>query len=118
MRPPAPRWISRAWPVLNHWLSASPPEGDYAASANRFARAAAVPGRPWRLDAAFAGGQSRDWDLAAAHLIVQEADGNMTALSGDPILYNRPDVTHGILVAAGRDRHADIVTHFRADPQP
>jgi myo-inositol-1(or 4)-monophosphatase len=67
------------------------------------------------LDAAFAGGQSRDWDLAAAHLIVQEADGNMTALSGDPILYNRPDVTHGILVAAGRDRHADIVTQFRAD---
>ena len=69
------------------------------------------------LDAAFAGGQSRDWDLAAAHLIVQEADGNMTALSGDPILYNRPDVAHGILVAAGRDRHASIVTHFRADSQ-
>src|SRR5712672_331600 len=29
------------------------------------------------LDAAFAGGQSRDWDLAAANLIVQEANGNM-----------------------------------------
>jgi myo-inositol-1(or 4)-monophosphatase len=70
------------------------------------------------LDAAFAGGQSRDWDLAAAHLIVQEADGSMTALSGDPIRYNRPDVMHGILVAAGRDRHASIVTHFRADSQP
>ena len=65
------------------------------------------------LDAAFAGGQSHDWDLAAAHLIVQEANGNMSALSGDPILYNRPDPTHGILVAAGRDRHATIVTHFR-----
>ncbi len=70
------------------------------------------------LDAAFAGGQSRDWDLAAAHLIVQEAGGNMTALSGDPILYNRPDVAHGILVAAGRDRHASIVAHFRANSQP
>jgi myo-inositol-1(or 4)-monophosphatase len=69
------------------------------------------------LDAAFAGGQSRDWDLAAAHLIVQEANGSMTALSGDPILYNCPDVTHGILVAAGRDRHASIVTHFRQLPQ-
>jgi myo-inositol-1(or 4)-monophosphatase len=65
------------------------------------------------LDAAFAGGHSHDWDLAAAHLIVQEANGSMTALSGDPILYNRPDLTHGILVAAGRDRHASIVTHFR-----
>jgi len=71
-----------------------------------------------RLDAAFAGGQSRDWDLAAANLIVQEANGNMTALSGDPILYNRQEVTHGVLVAAGRDRHASIVEHFRNRPLP
>ena len=71
-----------------------------------------------RLDAAFAGGQSRDWDLAAANLIVQEADGNMTALSGDDILYNCREVTHGMLVAAGRDRHASIVEHFRARPLP
>jgi myo-inositol-1(or 4)-monophosphatase len=70
------------------------------------------------LDAAFAGGQSRDWDLAAANLIVQEANGNMTALSGDPILYNRREVTHGVLVAAGRDRHASIVEHFRNRPLP
>jgi myo-inositol-1(or 4)-monophosphatase len=71
-----------------------------------------------RLDAAFAGGQSRDWDLAAANLIVQEANGNMTALSGDTILYNRREVTHGALVAAGRDRHASIVEHFRNRPLP
>jgi myo-inositol-1(or 4)-monophosphatase len=71
-----------------------------------------------RLDAAFAGGQSRDWDLAAANLIVQEANGSMTTLSGDPILYNRREVTHGVLVAAGRDRHAGIVEHFRNRPLP
>ncbi|WP_407148451.1 3'(2'),5'-bisphosphate nucleotidase CysQ [Bradyrhizobium sp. ORS 86] len=71
-----------------------------------------------RLDAAFAGGQSRDWDLAAANLIVQEADGKMTALSGDAIEYNRPEVSHGVLVAAGRDRHARIVEHFRNRPLP
>ena len=70
------------------------------------------------LDAAFAGGQSRDWDLAAANLIVQEANGRMTALSGDTILYNRREVTHGMLVAAGRDRHARIVEHFRNRPLP
>jgi myo-inositol-1(or 4)-monophosphatase len=68
------------------------------------------------LDAAFAGGQSRDWDLAAANLIVQEANGRMTALSGDAIAYNRREVTHGMLVAAGRDRHASIVEHFRSRP--
>jgi myo-inositol-1(or 4)-monophosphatase len=70
------------------------------------------------LDAAFAGGQSRDWDLAAANLIVQEANGRMTALSGDAILYNRREVAHGVLVAAGRDRHASIVSHFRSRPLP
>jgi myo-inositol-1(or 4)-monophosphatase len=67
-----------------------------------------------KLDAAFAGGQSRDWDLAAANLIVQEANGSMTALSGEAISYNRREVTHGVLVAAGRDRHARIVEHFRS----
>jgi myo-inositol-1(or 4)-monophosphatase len=67
-----------------------------------------------KLDAAFAGGQSRDWDLAAANLIVQEANGSMTELSGDPILYNRREVTHGVLVAAGRERHARIVEHFQS----
>jgi len=70
------------------------------------------------LDAAFAGGQSRDWDLAAANLIVQEANGRMTALSGDTILYNRREVAHGVLVAAGRERHASIVSHFRSRPLP
>lgn len=69
------------------------------------------------LDAAFAGGNSHDWDLAAADLIVQEADGKMSDLSGDPILYNRREVTHGVLVAAGRDRHASIVAHFRNRPR-
>ena len=70
------------------------------------------------LDAAFAGGQSRDWDLAAANLIVQEANGRMTTLSGDAILYNRREVAHGVLVAAGRDCHASIVSHFRSRPLP
>jgi myo-inositol-1(or 4)-monophosphatase len=71
-----------------------------------------------RLDAAFAGGQSRDWDLAAANLIVQEADGSMTALSGAPLLYNHREVAHGVLLAAGRDRHAHIVESFRKRPLP
>jgi myo-inositol-1(or 4)-monophosphatase len=66
-----------------------------------------------RLDVAFAGGQSRDWDLAAADLIVQEANGKMSSLSGEAIQYNRREVTHGVLLAAGRDRHAFIVEHFR-----
>jgi myo-inositol-1(or 4)-monophosphatase len=69
------------------------------------------------IDAAFAAGQSRDWDLAAADLIVHEASGKMTSLEGEPILYNRAEVTHGTLVAAGSLRHARILSHFRGYPQ-
>ena len=68
------------------------------------------------LDAAFAGGASKDWDLAAADLIVHEADGRLTELGGDPILYNRRDTTHGTLIAAGRDRHTDLVQRFKDRP--
>jgi myo-inositol-1(or 4)-monophosphatase len=69
-----------------------------------------------RLDAAFAGGQSRDWDLAAADLIVHEAGGTMTTLAGEAIVYNRPEVHHETLVAAGRARHGRIIEHFRRNP--
>jgi myo-inositol-1(or 4)-monophosphatase len=71
-----------------------------------------------RIDAAFAAGQSRDWDLAAADLIVHEANGRMTELGGEPILYNRAEVTHGVLVAAGHLRHARILAHFRGHTLP
>lgn len=71
-----------------------------------------------RIDAAFAGGASKDWDLAAADLLVHEAGGLMTSLSGAPMTYNSRDVTHGILVAAGRDRHASITGHFHDKPLP
>ncbi|MES2750808.1 MAG: 3'(2'),5'-bisphosphate nucleotidase CysQ [Pseudomonadota bacterium] len=68
------------------------------------------------LDAAFAGGNSRDWDLAAADLIVHEAGGEMTTLAGERLVYNSRDVRHGLLVAAGRARHTHIVEHFRKYP--
>lgn len=69
-----------------------------------------------RIDAAFAGGASKDWDLAAADLIVHEAGGRITSLAGEPLVYNLRDVTHGVLVAAGHARHARIVEHFRKRP--
>jgi myo-inositol-1(or 4)-monophosphatase len=68
------------------------------------------------LDAAFAAGSSRDWDLAAADLIVHEAGGEMTTLAGERLVYNSRDVRHGLLVAAGHERHAHIVEHFRKNP--
>jgi myo-inositol-1(or 4)-monophosphatase len=60
-------------------------------------------------DAAFAGGNSHDWDLAAADLLVHEAGGALTPLAGGAIAYNRPVPRHGMLIAAGRDRHAALI---------
>ena len=66
------------------------------------------------LDAAMAGGNGHDWDLAAADLLVHEAGGVITALDGGMLIYNRPDPVHGVLIAAGRERHAALVELVRA----
>jgi len=67
-----------------------------------------------RLGAAFAGGNSHDWDLAAADLLVHEAGGRMTTLKGDTLRYNRPQPVHGMLVAAGEARHAWLIAHLQS----
>ncbi len=61
------------------------------------------------FDAAIAGGNSHDWDLAAADLLVHEAGGTLTPVGGGTVTYNRPVPRHGTLVAAGRDRHAALM---------
>ena len=66
------------------------------------------------LDAAVAGGNSHDWDLAAADLLVHEAGGTLTSLDGKPLTYNRPDPVHSVLVAAGCERHPALLELVRA----
>jgi myo-inositol-1(or 4)-monophosphatase len=68
------------------------------------------------IDAAIVGGSSHDWDLAAADLLVHEAGGALTAFGGAPPVYNRAVPRHGMLVAAGRARHASLV-ELAADPR-
>jgi myo-inositol-1(or 4)-monophosphatase len=65
------------------------------------------------LDATIAGPNSHDWDLAAADLLVHEAGGMLTSLTGESPIYNRRDPVHGILVAAGRERHATLLGLIR-----
>jgi len=64
-------------------------------------------------DVAFAGGNSHDWDLAAADLLVHEAGGALTPFGGGTVTYNCPVPRHGMLVAAGRDRHAALLEIIR-----
>jgi myo-inositol-1(or 4)-monophosphatase len=61
------------------------------------------------IDITFAGGNSHDWDLAAADLLVHEAGGVLTDVDGERLVYNRPDPIHRGLIAAGRARHAALL---------
>jgi myo-inositol-1(or 4)-monophosphatase len=65
------------------------------------------------VDVSFAGGNSHDWDLAAADLLVHEAGAVMTDIDGERLVYNRPDPVHSELLAAGRARHAAILKLLR-----
>jgi myo-inositol-1(or 4)-monophosphatase len=65
------------------------------------------------FDTAFAGGNSHDWDLAAADLLVHEAGGALTSFGGGTVTYNCPVPRHGMLVAAGKERHAALLEIIR-----
>ncbi len=60
------------------------------------------------LDVGFASENARDWDIAAADLILREAGGILATLDGSEILYNRRDTYHGPLTAAPEQIHAEV----------
>jgi myo-inositol-1(or 4)-monophosphatase len=66
----------------------------------RFARVACG-----EIDIAIASENSRDWDLAAADLLVHEAGGLLSGIDGRLIVYNNPDTEHPSLAAAGLALH-------------
>jgi myo-inositol-1(or 4)-monophosphatase len=53
------------------------------------------------LDAGLVSPDSRDWDIAAADLILRQAGGALRSLSGEAPRYNRPAPLHGVLYGAG-----------------
>ncbi|MDO8878179.1 MAG: 3'(2'),5'-bisphosphate nucleotidase CysQ [Pseudolabrys sp.] len=65
------------------------------------------------LDLAFASPGSHDWDLAAADLLVHEAGGALTDLTGRPLRYNQPLTAHSALLAAGGARHGTLIDLMR-----
>ncbi len=68
------------------------------------------------IEAAFASGNSHDWDLAGADLLVHEAGGLLTTFTGQSLTYNRPDPVHPPLVAAGPQRHAALIALVQEHP--
>ncbi|MEP9378931.1 3'(2'),5'-bisphosphate nucleotidase CysQ [Aquabacter sp. CN5-332] len=67
------------------------------------------------LDLALASGNSHDWDLAAADLLVHEAGGALTGYDGTVLLYNAPVPRHGPLVCAGPYLHAPMLDLARGE---
>jgi len=65
------------------------------------------------LDAALASNTSRDWDLAAADLLVHEAEGALTTIAGTTLAYNGASTVHDVLVAAGLVRHQTLTVLMR-----
>ena len=65
------------------------------------------------LDAAFSSPGSHDWDLAAADLMVHEAGGLFTDISGAMLSYHAPQAEHGTLLAAGNSRHHALIDALR-----
>ncbi len=65
------------------------------------------------LDAAIASSTSRDWDLAAADLLVHEAGGALTTVGGTKLAYNGISTVHDVLVAAGLMRHQSLAVLLR-----
>jgi myo-inositol-1(or 4)-monophosphatase len=62
-----------------------------------------------RLDATLVRPNSHDWDLAAAHLILENAGGRLTDIHGREPVYNQPLPRHGILIAARPDIHEKLL---------
>jgi myo-inositol-1(or 4)-monophosphatase len=65
------------------------------------------------IDLGLISANARDWDLAAADLVLREAGGTVTGLDGALPRYNRPDPVHGELVAAPRGLHRVVLDAMR-----
>jgi myo-inositol-1(or 4)-monophosphatase len=65
------------------------------------------------FDATVSLSAKRDWDLAAADIILREAGGRITDRSGAPLRYNGPEARQSTMIAAGPILHAEILDRVR-----
>lgn len=66
-----------------------------------------------RIDGTLVKKNSQDWDLAAADLILTNAGGGLAGIDGRPLTYNRPDVRHDVLCAAGSSWLGGLISAVR-----
>jgi myo-inositol-1(or 4)-monophosphatase len=61
------------------------------------------------IDAGLVSPDARDWDLAAADLILVEAGGRVSTGDGSAVVYNRETPVHGMLVASNAGLSAPLL---------
>jgi myo-inositol-1(or 4)-monophosphatase len=96
--------------------------GYFARSAYNFDLQTRTPSLALRLadiaaghnDLAIASKDSRDWDIAAADVILTEAGGILSELEGAPLRYNRPELRRDMLVAAPQSLFPESLALARA----
>ena len=54
----------------------------------------------------------RDWDLAAADVILREAGGRISDRHGAALVYNKPEARQASMIAAGPELHAEIIARL------
>ena len=73
-----------------------------------------------RHDLVIAAPNSRDWDIAAADIILREAGSFLSELDEAPLVYNRSRVTRGTLIAAPaplfNETRALVIAASKGDP--
>jgi len=70
------------------------------------------------VDIGLVSSNARDWDIAAADLILEEAGGRLTDCEGGALRYNGIEPVHGELVAASRRLHPRLIEVMRSGRQP
>ena len=66
------------------------------------------------IDLGLISGNARDWDIAAADVILREAGGVLVDPRGEDPVYNRPDPVHGELLACPKVLQAPLIDAIRA----
>jgi myo-inositol-1(or 4)-monophosphatase len=65
------------------------------------------------VDLGLVSSNARDWDLAAADLVLTEAGGRLSGLDGTRPLYNQVEPVHGELLAAPAGLHPRLIEAMR-----
>lgn len=62
-----------------------------------------------KADATISLTPKNDWDIAAAHLILEEAGGQMSTHTGNSISYNKPELRHPSVVGTTKHLYKPII---------